>query len=236
MLESVKAAIGPLADFTDMLSGEECVTLSALNAVLHILRADVLAVSSNDTILTCDLKSRILAYLEEKYSNSDTRKLPNVCSFLDPRFVSEYIDNSDVDIIKERLANEGLEFLVPILGQLPNTADTEDIPEEAEPSAKRMKLGSWLKKVKQASSTASQASQPHRPRERLVREIERYEAVMRPDSDSIKWWRNNELIFSLMAKLAKNYLCIAASSAASERVFSTAGHICSVQKMKFTET
>lgn len=111
-----------------MLSGEECVTLSALNAVLHILRADTLAVSSNDTILTCNVKSRILAYIEEKYSDSETRKLLNVCSFLDPHFVSEYINDSDLDIIKERLANEGLEFLVPILRQLPNTADTEDIP------------------------------------------------------------------------------------------------------------
>ena len=69
VLESVKAAIGPLADCMDMLSGEECVTLSALNAVLHILRTDVLAVSSNDTMLTCDIKSRILAYIAKKYSD-----------------------------------------------------------------------------------------------------------------------------------------------------------------------
>ena len=34
----------PLDDFTDSLSGENSVTVSAINAVLHILKTDVLAV------------------------------------------------------------------------------------------------------------------------------------------------------------------------------------------------
>ena len=64
MPESVQAAIGPLANFTDMLSGEEQVTLSAVRAVLHILMTEVLADSSGDTMLTSDMKSSILDYME----------------------------------------------------------------------------------------------------------------------------------------------------------------------------
>ena len=63
MLESVQAAIGPLANFTDMLSGEEQVTLSAVRAVLHILMTEVLADSSGDTTLTSDMKSSRVASL-----------------------------------------------------------------------------------------------------------------------------------------------------------------------------
>ena len=42
VLQSVHSAVKNLADFTDMLSGEERVTLSALRAVLNILKNEVL--------------------------------------------------------------------------------------------------------------------------------------------------------------------------------------------------
>ena len=69
MLESVQAAIEPLANFTDMLSGEEQVTLSAVWAV-HMLRTEVLADSSGDTTLTSDMKTSILDYMESMRSLS----------------------------------------------------------------------------------------------------------------------------------------------------------------------
>ena len=42
-------ALGPLGDFTDMLSAENYVTLSALNPVLHILKSEVLVDKDEDT-------------------------------------------------------------------------------------------------------------------------------------------------------------------------------------------
>ena len=39
------------------------------------------------------------------------------------------------------------------------------------------------------------------------------------------WWRNHETYFPTIAKLARKYLCIPASTAPSERVFSTAKSI-----------
>ena len=51
--------------------------------------------------------------------------------------------------------------------------ETEDTSEPTEPAAKRKKLGSWLKKAKQSTSTAS--SQPDTPREAIEKEVARYE-------------------------------------------------------------
>ena len=52
VLESIQAALGPLSDFTDMLSAENFVTASSILPVLHILQHQVLAEAESDTQLT----------------------------------------------------------------------------------------------------------------------------------------------------------------------------------------
>ena len=112
VLESIQAALGPLADFTDMLSAENFVTMSAILPVLHILRRHVLKEAENDTQLTKDIKVRILTYLDTKYSDPDVSELLNVSCFLDPPFTNEYISTSvEGAIVKDRLVREGVEML-----------------------------------------------------------------------------------------------------------------------------
>ena len=45
------------------------------------------------------------------------------------------------------------------------------------------------------------------------------------DSKSLEWWKLKSSLFPAMAKLAKKYLSIAATSMRSERVFSSGGYI-----------
>ena len=100
--ESIQAALGPLADFTDMLSVDNYVTVSALNPVLYILTNQVLVRKEEDTNLTKDIKTRIQDYLGKKYSSdSELSELLNIASFLDPRFMAEYIQTqTEVAITK----------------------------------------------------------------------------------------------------------------------------------------
>ncbi|XP_040065274.1 E3 SUMO-protein ligase ZBED1-like [Ixodes scapularis] len=48
--------------------------------------------------------------------------------------------------------------------------------------------------------------------------------------DALKWWRDHESKFPAVAQLAMKYMCIPASSASSERVFSTAGNIVTAKR------
>ena len=110
VLESLQSAIKPLADFTDMLSGEKRVTLSALRPVLHIFKTDILAESDENTTLTADIKRRILVYMEDKYQDNQIGELLDVASFLDPRFVGDYLDEISLDTVRNRLVEEILQL------------------------------------------------------------------------------------------------------------------------------
>jgi len=53
---------GQLGDFTDMLSGEQKVTVSAIKPVLHILKSKVRKASENDTDLTKSINRFSITY------------------------------------------------------------------------------------------------------------------------------------------------------------------------------
>ncbi|KAK0146551.1 Zinc finger BED domain-containing protein 1 [Merluccius polli] len=53
--------------------------------------------------------------------------------------------------------------------------------------------------------------------------------------DPLAWWSQHEEQLPILAHFAKKYLCITASSCASERIFSTSGNICSPRRSRLTE-
>ena len=59
VLESIRGALGLFKDFTDMLSGEKKVTVSAIKPALHILKTKALKVPDSDTNLTKSIKRKI---------------------------------------------------------------------------------------------------------------------------------------------------------------------------------
>jgi hypothetical protein len=56
VLESLVAAIEPLSDLTDLLSGEKRVTCSAIKPLLKVIYDKMLVPKDNDSALTCEIK------------------------------------------------------------------------------------------------------------------------------------------------------------------------------------
>ena len=65
-------------------------------------------------------------------------------------------------------------------------------------------------------------------------EWDEYKSMQRPTKDDgagniLNWWKSNEK-FPLLARIAQRWLCIPASSASSERAFSSCGSIVSCKR------
>ena len=52
--------------------------------------------------------------------------------------------------------------------------------------------------------------------------------------NALLWWKDNEADFKWIARLAKKYLGVQASSAAVERMFSISGHIFSNKRRRLS--
>ena len=65
VLESINKALALLADLTDIISGEDYITVSTKKPLLHHISTKALAVEKDDTELTRDIKERIKSCLTE---------------------------------------------------------------------------------------------------------------------------------------------------------------------------
>lgn len=227
VLESLNKVLSPLQDFTDALSGEEYVSVSYLKPVLHLFNTSILAVEENDTQLTKDIKKKILAYLNEKYADPDTDDLLDMASLLDPRFRTTYISYEKVEDIQAKAVEE----IKSIQAESEMTgSSTTDMSVPAgsvsPPEEKRKKSLSSFFKMQSKSSMGS-SSCDTLSEDSIKMELRSYLQTQEVDSntDPLTWWKSREVNFPRIAKLARQYLCIPATSTPSERVFSTGGNI-----------
>lgn len=89
-----------------MHSGELYVSISSVKPVLHLFKTSVLAVQEDDAEFTKSIKSNILKYLQEKYSDPQTQDLLDMATTLDPRFKMNYISEEKKATVKARLTDE----------------------------------------------------------------------------------------------------------------------------------
>ena len=88
---------------------------------------------------------------------------------------------------------------------------------------KKRKLSSWLKEANETQLS----SPPQTSEQKIKKEIEEYIKLPLLDAelDPLQWWRVHTVMLPIMAKLARKYLNVCASSSPSERIFSCSGNI-----------
>lgn len=213
-------------EFTDALSGEDYVSVSYLKPVLHLLNNRVLSSAEDDTELTKHMKRTILQYLNEKYSDPATDDLLDMASLVDPRFKVSYIADDRKDYVKTK-AVAGIQALLERQTQAASSTDSpppasaEAAEDVAEPKKVKRSLGSFFKKPSIPGPAALS------DKDTIEIELLSYLQALDVDgeADPLEWWKLHQANFPRVASLARKYLCIPATSAPSERAFSTGGNI-----------
>uniref|UniRef100_A0A9J7X243 HAT C-terminal dimerisation domain-containing protein n=1 Tax=Cyprinus carpio carpio TaxID=630221 RepID=A0A9J7X243_CYPCA len=220
-LEAMNNTLSPLAEFTDALSGELYVSISSVKPVLHLFKTSVLAVQEDDAEFTKSIKSNILKYLQEKYSDPQTQDLLDMATTLDPRFKMNYISEEKKATVKARLTDEMTGITLAMVRSFPHF-NTIPNASPAPPMKKgRKTLGSFFKAAQGNDDKSSSLEQA------VSTELEAYLLTCNIDSedDPLIWWRQNSNVYPRLSVLVKKYLCIPATSSPSERLFSTGGNI-----------
>ncbi|KAM3834008.1 E3 SUMO-protein ligase ZBED1-like [Diretmus argenteus] len=113
VLESINAAIKPMADFTDVLSGEKYVTVSSVKPVLELIKGDLLSPGPDDNALTANIKQNMCRVLTEKYSSPAIQDLLRKATILDPRYRGSMEEAEALDDVKHQFVQELLDLKEP---------------------------------------------------------------------------------------------------------------------------
>lgn len=247
VLQAIDCAISPLSTLTDILSGEKYVTVSAVLPMLHILKTDLLKEKDTDTPLTKDIKHRIVEDITKRYSESklteDVISMLQMASFLDPRFKTKYLEQlseSELINVKQKIVDECMSKCNECQQQ-EDTSHSHTIPAataDLSPAPKKRNLGTLFKKhetkireeQEQASGDSARVVDiEEQHRQQVNTEVQNYLSASRLDfeEDSLLWWKAQPFNYPSLGRVAQKYLCICATSSASERLFSTAGNVVS---------
>ena len=91
IIDAINDALSPLAEFTDGMSCEQYVTISAVLPIVNLLNTSVLKETTSDKALTNELRSVIITDLTRRNQEDDVLHLLEIACFLDSRFKDKFI-------------------------------------------------------------------------------------------------------------------------------------------------
>ena len=174
VLEVINKVLSPLADLTDLLSGEKYVSVSSIKTVINHIHSDALSAKGDDVSLAKDIKCHICTDLDSRYLDTKIKTLLDIPSFLDPRFKMEHVAEEDRITTKEKVIEEGSGVLSTLTEEevmvesQPLSTDLDET--EQPPATKRSKLARILKH----SSKDSDDPQLITPRDKVRKEVQYY--------------------------------------------------------------
>jgi zinc finger BED domain-containing protein 1 (E3 SUMO-protein ligase ZBED1) len=206
LVEETLATLGPFELVTRMLSGTQYATLSMVMPVITNLAKSLLQSDDTEEAEVATLKDAMSRSLGKRWESPGMLAL--VSSFLDPRFKNLDFASRDayeevVTIVRQEF--DGLE-----------TGNEQAITSPPTPAQERSSMAAFFGLT--AHSTV-----------RRTTELDAYIGLPQLDpleeNDPIIWWKANRHAYPTLAKLARKYLAIKATSVPSEQLFSAAGNI-----------
>ena len=210
LVSGAVALLEPVRDTVEALEGEKEPTMDRVLERIYTMHSGI--------GFGRELKRQIERRFPEK---GTTKPLACMANYLSPKLKGIHLEESDklestkdlveVEWNKMRAADDSL---VSVVEEQPGEEDG-DI--QLSPTSK-------LRKKVQARSQSTGVQQRRRDRIPPIRkEMIQFEtfSLAKKDTSVLDWWKGHESILPILSKVAKKVLTVPASSAKSERVFST---------------
>lgn len=174
--------------------------------------------NANDTVQLAAVRQRHAHWLEEKMAKSIT-DLHKAATFLWPKFNQLRMLPADQRInvqqyVKSRLSAAQQPEPKEAEGRGEASQETSASSSATIPASatKKTRFDEWENVFGEAESEEDEVDSYVRQR-----------PTMTDDQDLLGWWKTNSSVYPKLAQLARQVLCVPASSSSSERVFSEAG-------------
>ncbi|XP_039516037.1 zinc finger BED domain-containing protein 4-like [Pimephales promelas] len=220
MAEEVLEVLKPLKTITTLMSTESTPSVSMI-LPLKTTVLNSMTPNEEDSPTVREIKAVITENLKNRYSAC--HDFLHKCTALDPRFKAlPHVD----DACRDRIYNDLITEIVTMEEQSAEATAVSSSPvtghsEASSPPVKKSAMAELFGEL-------FKTQVGNKPTLQLVKEeVTLYKSVdcISLDSNPLEWWRTNEPTYPHIAKLAKHYLAVPATSVPSERVFSTAGDI-----------
>ena len=119
-------------------------------------------------------------------------------------------------------ASNRMESLVDEIESVDEDEDDDD--------RQNVELSPTSKLMRQCKERFDLANKRNKPKIKIEMEMYELFSLQSKDCDVLSWWKQHENVLPLLAKIAKRVLAIPASSAKSERVFSTGGNMVTAKR------
>ena len=222
---------------TKTLSGSKYSTLSL---VIPLVTAMIVQLSqlkfklTNADCLAKEVRNKLVASLKTRFGKIEDNNLICSAAILDPRVKDRSFISSELKRkANMRILNEMKELeqtnSVPQLVTLNNFQSSSD---DTQPT-KKIKLDVFAF-IQEQEATLSNSDASNLIK--IDQELDQYlkEPVLTDKIDVFKWWKEKQMQFPMLYKLAKKYLCIPATSVPNERIFSKAGEIMSKKRNRIS--
>ncbi|XP_061542548.1 E3 SUMO-protein ligase ZBED1-like [Phycodurus eques] len=231
--EELAQVLGPFEGVTEFLSGEQYVTLSALPQLVHNLKKSTLSVAFKTASVRA-FQAQVAEQITERWQKLFLFQPegPNtvlLAAALDPRFRKLKFLPAE-DVFKVQCTIQSMALAVKKKARESNESGNEVTAKSKD--CLGTKYGSLLKSMLGSSSDSSSSSDEENEdeneqlRQAVQREVLQYfgEQPLSKKENPLPWWKTNAIRYPTLAKLAKSFLAIPATSTSSERLFSTAGN------------
>ena len=195
---------------TDLVQGDKIVTASFVISSVKGLRVEL---SSLQDKYSSKLVTTLQASLEQRLAKYEDMEHFQLATILDPRFKLDWCNEEETNSMKGVITKK-FEKLAP-------STPSDDVKS---PPAKRSKLFGFMKSksvIKPASST----------------EVNKYLNLpcISEEENPLDYWKKEKDTFPVLSSLACKYLCIPASSAPVERLFSIAGKVFRPERCRISD-